>query len=98
MNSKEITRHEEVFKAAKLFGTPAYIYDMDLLEENIRLFNGLKDHGFFHLNYACKANSNINILKLMRDEGLGLDLVSPGEIELALHLNFDPKKQANIFF
>lgn len=92
MNSETLLRQEMVFKAAKHFGSPAYVYDMDQLQENIQAFDNLRKKDFFRLNYACKANSNINILRLMRDEGLGLDLVSPGEIELALYLGFDAKK------
>ncbi|HKK87841.1 MAG TPA: diaminopimelate decarboxylase [Saprospiraceae bacterium] len=92
MNSETLLRQEMVFKAAKHYGSPAYVYDMDQLMQNIHVFNTLRKQDFFRLNYACKANSNINILKLMRDEGLGLDLVSPGEIELALHLGFDAEK------
>ena len=92
MNSNAMSRQEIVFRAGRQFGAPAYVYDMDQLNENIGMFDELRKEDFFRLNYACKANNNINILNLMRDKGLGLDLVSPGEIQLALHLDFEPDK------
>jgi diaminopimelate decarboxylase len=42
--------------------------------------------------YSVKANSNLSILKLMKDEGSGFDVVSGGELYRALKVGADPKK------
>ena len=91
MSSNQLERQKKVFEAARQYGTPAYVYDIDQLAFNVQLFDELRSCDYFQLNYACKANSNINILDYMRREGLGLDLVSPGEIDLAIHLGFKPQ-------
>jgi diaminopimelate decarboxylase len=43
------------------------------------------------INYACKALTNINVLKLFRGLGSGLDAVSVQEVELGLKDGFDPR-------
>lgn len=68
---------------ASRFGTPLYAYDADSIRRqaaNIkRAFSGLPLRPF----YAMKANSNLSILRLIREQGFGCDAVSPGEIHLA---------------
>jgi diaminopimelate decarboxylase len=42
--------------------------------------------------YACKANTNTNILKIMRENGInGIDAVSPNEVLVALKAGFKPQ-------
>lgn len=43
-----------------------------------------------HIKYACKALSNINILKLLKNEGAELDCVSIEEVQLGLYAGFTP--------
>lgn len=59
--------------------TPAYVYDGDTLQANVRTLQGLDavDHIFF----AIKANSNPQILELFYQLGLGFECVSSGEVE-----------------
>ncbi len=42
----------------------------------------------FSLHYAMKANANPEVLKLLRSQGLGVDIVSGGELQQALRLGF----------
>lgn len=76
---------------ANQYGTPLYVYDRQKIEEKYKrltsTFQG-RDVRFF---YACKALSNINILKIMRKMGSGLDTVSIHEVKLGLKAGFDPK-------
>ncbi|MCC6723235.1 MAG: diaminopimelate decarboxylase, partial [Saprospiraceae bacterium] len=44
-----------------------------------------------HINYACKANTNINILKQLKQLGAGLDAVSIQEVELGIMAGFAPQ-------
>lgn len=77
---------------AQEFGTPVYVYDANTIIEK---FNKLKN-AFKPLNvklkYACKALNNTNILKLLKNEGSGLDTVSINEVLLGLRAGFDPKQ------
>lgn len=72
------------------FGTPLYVYDGDkIISQYKRLedaFAGIK----FKVKYACKANSNINILKLLQKQGSGLDAVSIQEVKLGILAGFTP--------
>ena len=74
------------------FGTPAYIYDASQILGQIakvrRAFSGLPLRPF----YAMKANSNLALLRLIRENGFGCDAVSPGEIFLAGHAGYLPQE------
>lgn len=73
---------------AARFGTPLYAYDAAIirrqLERVLGAFSGLPFRPF----YAMKANSNLSILRLIREHGFGCDAVSPGEIFLARQAGF----------
>ena len=75
----------------KKYESPVFVYDSAIM---IRQYERLKS-AFkvkkLKINYACKALSNINILKLFNSLGTGLDTVSFQEIRLALAAGFDPK-------
>jgi diaminopimelate decarboxylase len=76
---------------ASQFGTPLYVYDAAVIRRQIanvkRAFSGLPLRPF----YAMKANANLAILRLVREEGFGCDAVSPGEIFLAKRAGFASK-------
>src|SRR6187200_776225 len=81
---------EQLIDAAKEFGTPLYIYHAEKIKEQLQdLNNAFKDCNarFF---YACKALTNLNVLKLMQRLGTGIDCVSIYEVKLALKAGFDP--------
>ena len=80
---------------AEEFGTPLYVYEKEKIEEKVsKLQNAFADvpARFF---YACKALSNINILKTIAQTGIGLDTVSINEVKLGLKAGFEPN---NILF
>ncbi|NJM16005.1 MAG: diaminopimelate decarboxylase [Bacteroidales bacterium] len=74
------------------YGSPLYVYSANCIEQQynrlIRAFNG----GKVCLNYAAKALTNINVLKLMNKLGAGIDAVSVQEVKLALHAGYSPEK------
>lgn len=79
-----------LLRAAKTFGTPTYVYSEEVLR---RQCSALRSHlrGIpFRLLYAMKANSSPAVLRVMLDEGIGIDAVSPAELHLALRLGFPP--------
>jgi diaminopimelate decarboxylase len=79
-----------VLDICKEFGTPMYVYDAAIIERQYhRLINAFKQNQV-EIHYACKALSNINILKLMRKLGAGLDTVSIQEVQLGLKAGYQP--------
>ncbi|PUA31814.1 MAG: diaminopimelate decarboxylase [Zestosphaera tikiterensis] len=83
------------FKAEDLvlkFGTPLYVYDKEVIIENyVRLRNSLK-YGDVEVLYSCKANSNVEVLKVFKELGAGLDAVSVWEALLGVKVGFPPDK------
>lgn len=68
---------------AQRFGTPLYVYSAAALRENAarlaRAFAPLRPE----LHYAVKACNTLAVLRLLRGQGLGMDVVSGGELERA---------------
>ncbi|MBI2618924.1 MAG: diaminopimelate decarboxylase [Ignavibacteriales bacterium] len=74
------------------FGTPLYVYSRTELLDNFRSLDSLLQ-GTDHVTcYALKANSNPALLKSLADDGAGADVVSAGELSLALQAGFSPDK------
>lgn len=77
---------------AERFGTPLFVYDEALIREQCRRFHrALQKTGLDHqVSYASKAFLCRALARLMAEEGLGLDVVSGGELYTALAAGFDP--------
>src|SRR5215212_3158559 len=77
---------------AAQYGTPLYVYAAAVLRSQIdrikRAFRSLPFRPF----YAMKANGNVALLRLIREQGFGCDSVSPGEIFLAQHAGYSPEE------
>lgn len=73
--------------------TPFYYYDMDLLRKTLQaITDEARKYEGFCVHYAVKANANSNVLKTIRQAGLGADCVSGGEIEASLKAGFPASK------
>ena len=72
--------------------TPFYFYNTDLLRDTLALIRAEADRYGFHVHYAVKANANHKILSIIRENGLGADCVSGGEIKASLAAGFPAKK------
>lgn len=68
--------------------TPFYYYNLEVLRKTLDEINRLTDDDFCTVHYAVKANGNPRILKEIMEHGLGVDLVSGGEISAALECGF----------
>ncbi len=79
-----------VTELAREFGTPLYIYDEATLRTNMRRYvNALNANYPDALPlYASKAYSDPHVVKIAAEEGMGLDVVSAGEIAVALAAEF----------
>jgi len=74
------------------FGTPVYVYHAEkILSQYERLRNAFGDTKV-KLKYACKSLNNINVLKLLKQAGCGLDAVSIQEVWLGLRAGFSPSE------
>lgn len=83
----QLTRFTNAFKRLE---TPFYFYDLDILDQTLRLYTKLIRKYGYHAHFAMKANANPQILEIIHRAGLGADCVSGNEVQLALDLGFDP--------
>ncbi len=74
------------------FGSPLYVYNESILRERCREMTGFLSYSDFKPCYSAKANSNPELLKIIREEGLEADAMSPGEIYLLLAAGFKPEE------
>jgi diaminopimelate decarboxylase len=88
----QILSHTQLVELANRFGTPLYVYHAEKIKEQYeKLTSGFSvvDSMFF---FACKALTNINILKYIHSLGCGIDCSSINEVKLALHAGVPPEK------
>ena len=91
--NKQLTTENINFQSlAKKFGTPAYCYSYSKLEENINNFKENFKSFSPLICFSVKSNTNLNIIKEIKKFGLGADVVSKGELMLALKAGVNPSK------
>ena len=90
-NNLKIEGHN-LQKLAKKFGTPLYCYSYKKLKQNIDNFKLNFKTISPLICFATKANSNLKILKEIKKNGLGADVVSKGELMKALKAGISAKK------
>lgn len=82
----------QLVQLAEQFGTPLYVYHAEKIKEQYTTlqsaFGGITARFF----YACKALTNINILKYVEGLGAGLDCVSINEVRLGMRAGFTPDR------
>ena len=77
---------------AKKYGSPLYVYDTEKISAQYKkLTDAFKPIKSLKINYAVKALSNVNILKLFKKLGAGIDTVSIQEVLLGLKAGFEAK-------
>ncbi|MDC1248142.1 diaminopimelate decarboxylase [Pelagibacteraceae bacterium] len=92
INKKLSIEKIKVEDIAKKFGTPTYCYSYKRLKNNINNFkNNFKSFSPL-VCFAIKSNTNVNLIKEIRKLGLGADVVSMGELMMALKAGVNPKK------
>lgn len=75
---------------AEEFGTPTYVIDENRIRDNYnRFYNAFsKYYPDFRVYYACKANTNLAVMRILESEGCCIDAVSPGEVYTSKKLGF----------
>ena len=80
----------DVCDLADEFGTPSFVIDEQRIRDNYNRFYSAfsKYYPDFKVFYACKANTNLAVMKILEDEGCCIDAVSPGEVYISEKLGF----------
>lgn len=74
------------------YGSPLYVYNERIVRERCREIRNLLPYPWFQVNYSAKANSNLELLRIIKEEGINADAVSTGEIYLLLQAGFEPAR------
>src|ERR1700735_1743667 len=86
----QVLSHEQLNAIANEFGTPVYVYHAERITEQYKKLTDAfakTDTRFF---YACKALTNINILKHVKSIDASVDCSSINEVKLAMVAGFEP--------
>jgi diaminopimelate decarboxylase len=81
-----------VAEIAGAVGTPAYVYNAEAVRRRYRELRDALGPIPHHIQYAVKANSNLALMRVLRDLGAGCDIVSVGELYRALEAGFAPER------
>lgn len=81
-----------VSSIAERFGTPTYVYSRAAILDNFRRFEQRLSAVPNLICYSVKANSNLEVLSLLRHAGSGFDVVSGGELARVLRAGVDPER------
>lgn len=79
-----------VAQLAHDFETPLYVYDAAVMEQQYKRLENAFAGTRLRINYACKALTNLAVLKKFKQLGAGLDTVSIQEVWLGLKAGFQP--------
>lgn len=77
-------------RIAREHGTPCWVYDAATIRAQIARLRS-----FDVIRFAQKANGNIHVLRLMKEQGVKLDAVSLGEIERAVAAGFEIDRESD---
>lgn len=86
---------QDTVELAKKYGTPVYLMDEDKIREKCRMYKKAFEENFGKSAvplYASKANCFKRIYEIMAEEGMGIDVVSSGEIYTAVKAGYDLSK------
>ena len=92
INKKLTIEKVTIDNIAKKYGTPAYCYSQTQLNKNIKIFKENFKSFSPLICFAIKSNTNINLIKEIKKFGLGADVVSLGELMVAIKAGVNPKK------
>lgn len=91
-DGKLFAEEVSVTALAEEYGTPLYIYSAATFRRHFKAFDSAFE-GLDHLTcYSVKANSNLSVLKMLAEEGAGMDIVSGGELYRALKAGVPAEK------
>ncbi len=92
VNKRLTVEKVNFLRIAKKFGTPFYCYSYSKLKENINKFKESFKSFAPLICFAVKSNTNVNLIREIKKFGLGADVVSLGELMIALKAGIKPNK------
>lgn len=90
INGQYLIQSIPVLSICKKYDTPLYLYDTAIMKRQYKNLTQAFQGVNLKINYACKALSNLNVLRYFKNLGAGLDTVSIQEVMLGLKAGFDP--------
>ena len=87
-----ILSNDLLLQAAAQFETPLYVYDAQRIRDQYQKLTTAFQQSDIQVFYACKALTNVNVLKVLNQLGSGVDCVSINEVKLALTAGVAPEK------
>jgi diaminopimelate decarboxylase len=85
----EVLSKEQLISIANEYGTPVYVYHAEKITEQYQKLQAAFEQSNTRFFYACKALTNINILKHIRSLGCHIDCSSINEVHLAILAGFE---------
>jgi diaminopimelate decarboxylase len=79
-------------KIAEKVGTPTFVYSTETLRDHFRKINNAFKPFDRLICFSVKSNCNLAVLRVLREEGAGFDIVSGGELYRALQAGAAPEK------
>ena len=92
INKKLMIEKVAVEVVSRKYGTPAYCYSYKQLKENINKFQRNFKSFSPLICFAVKSNTNLSLIKEIKNFGLGADVVSMGELMIAIKAGINPRK------
>ena len=92
ISSAATVQNVSLIDICRQFGTPLYVYDAEKIIAQIQKLKDAFDYPRVRFKYAAKALTNQAILKLVKQQGIGLDVVSIQEAHLGLLAGFSPEQ------
>lgn len=90
LNNQYVIDDVPIEEIIRKYDTPLYVYETAKMEKQynqlVKAFKGTR----IKIYYACKALTNLNIMKFFKGLGAGLDAVSIQEVMLGIQAGFDP--------
>lgn len=90
-NKYRFTGGIDPLELCKTYGTPLYVYDASVMERQYRRITAAFAATKIKVHYACKALTNIAVMRLFEEMGSGLDCVSIQEVQMGLMAGFKPQ-------
>ncbi len=90
-NKYQLSDGIDPLELCKEYGTPLYVYDAAIMERQYQRITAAYSYPKFRVHYACKALSNLSVLRFFRKLGAALDCVSIGEVKLGLRAGYAPE-------
>ena len=89
-NRYQLTGGVDPLALCEQYGMPLYVYDAHIIERQYKRLSSAFEVPHLSLNFACKALTNVSVIKFLKQLGAGLDCVSIQEIKIGLAAGYTP--------